>query len=93
MLGEAKELRAQVGVAARRRIDEYMSIVRSLEERTERASVSGKNSSKLSNFRFSPVEIASRPRGMGFGTVTAIHRKKQVLCVRIRAPMKVGKRS
>jgi hypothetical protein len=46
VLGQAKELRAQVGVADRRRIDEYMSIVRSLEERTERASVSGKNSWK-----------------------------------------------
>ncbi len=38
VLGQAKELRAQVGVADRRRIDEYMSIVRSLEERTQRAS-------------------------------------------------------
>src|SRR3979490_1722574 len=46
VLCQAKELRAQVGVADRRRIDEYMSIVRSLEERTERASVSGKNSWK-----------------------------------------------
>jgi hypothetical protein len=46
VLGEAKELRGQVGVADRRRIDEYMSIVRSLEERTERANVSGKNAWK-----------------------------------------------
>jgi hypothetical protein len=38
VLGEAKDLRAQLGVADRRRIDEYMSIMRSLEERTERAS-------------------------------------------------------
>src|ERR1700722_14305806 len=43
VLGQAKDLRAQVGVADRRRIDEYMSIVRSLEERTQRATVSGKN--------------------------------------------------
>src|SRR5277367_2878755 len=37
VLGQAKELRAQLGAAGRLRIDEYMSIVRSLEERTERA--------------------------------------------------------
>lgn len=43
VLGQAKELRAQVGVADRRRIDEYMSIVRSLEERTERATAGGRN--------------------------------------------------
>ncbi len=41
VLGQAKELREQVGMADRRRIDEYMSIVRSLEERTDRASVKG----------------------------------------------------
>jgi hypothetical protein len=41
VLGEAKDLRAQVGAADRRRIDEYMSIVRSLEERTQRANVTG----------------------------------------------------
>ena len=38
VLGEARDLRSQVGLADRRRIDEYMSIVRSLEQRTERAS-------------------------------------------------------
>ena len=43
VLGDAKDLRAEVGAADRRRIDEYMSIVRSLEERTQRASVNGKN--------------------------------------------------
>src|ERR1700722_3218249 len=41
VLGEAKDLRAKVGVADRQRIDEYMSIVRSLEERTQRANVTG----------------------------------------------------
>lgn len=41
VLGEANDLRAQVGVADRQRIDEYMSIVRSLEERTQRANVTG----------------------------------------------------
>src|SRR3984885_11429326 len=42
VLGQAKELRAQVGVADRQRIDEYMSIVRSLEERTQRAGMVGR---------------------------------------------------
>jgi hypothetical protein len=46
VLGEAKDLRAQVGVADRRRIDEYMSIVRSLEERTQRAGVTGRTAWK-----------------------------------------------
>jgi hypothetical protein len=46
VLGEAKDLRAQVGVEDRRRIDEYMSIVRSLEQRTERANVGGRNAWK-----------------------------------------------
>jgi hypothetical protein len=36
VLGQAKELRAQLGSADQRRIDEYLSIVRSLEERLER---------------------------------------------------------
>ena len=46
VLGQAKDLRAQVGVDDRRRIDEYMSIVRSLEERTQRASAGGRNAWK-----------------------------------------------
>lgn len=37
VLGDAKELRAQLGVADRSRMDEYMSIVRSLEQRTAKA--------------------------------------------------------
>ena len=36
VLGEAKRMRAQVGVADRHRIDEYLSVVRSLEERLDR---------------------------------------------------------
>ena len=43
VLGEANELRAQVGAADRHRIDEYMSIVRSLEERTGRSASAKKN--------------------------------------------------
>lgn len=37
VLGEAKRMRAQVGTADRQRIDEYLSVVRSLEERLDRA--------------------------------------------------------
>ena len=46
VLEQANDLRAQVGVEDRRRIDEYMSIVRSLEQRTERANVGGRNAWK-----------------------------------------------
>jgi hypothetical protein len=48
VLGEAKRLRAQVGAADRLRIDEYLSVVRSLEERLDRAN--------------SPERLAWKPR-------------------------------
>ena len=38
VLGDANKLRAQVGAADRIRIDEYLSLMRSLEQRVERAS-------------------------------------------------------
>jgi hypothetical protein len=38
VLGDAKRLRAEVGTADRLRLDEYMSVMRSLEERVQRAS-------------------------------------------------------
>jgi hypothetical protein len=37
VLGQANQVRAQVGTADRARIDEYLSVVRSLEERLQRA--------------------------------------------------------
>ncbi len=37
VLGDAKKLRGQVGAADRARIDEYLSLMRSLEERVQRA--------------------------------------------------------
>jgi len=46
VMGQANELRSQLGVADRRRIDEYMSVVRSLEQRTERAAVKGRGAWK-----------------------------------------------
>ena len=38
VLDDARQLRQEVGAADRQRIDEYLSVVRSLEERLERAS-------------------------------------------------------
>jgi len=46
VLGEANRMRAQVGTADRLRIDEYLSGVRSLEERLDRASSPERNSWK-----------------------------------------------
>ena len=46
VLGEARELRGQVGTADRARIDEYLSVVRSLEQRLERASAGGRSNWK-----------------------------------------------
>jgi len=46
VLGEAKRMRAQVGTADRLRIDEYLSVVRSLEQRLDRASSPERNSWK-----------------------------------------------
>jgi hypothetical protein len=46
VLGQAKDLRTQVGVSDRRRIDEYLDIVRSLETRLQRASDSTKTTWK-----------------------------------------------
>jgi len=44
VLGEANRMRAQVGVADRHRLDEYLSVVRSLEERLDRAASPERNS-------------------------------------------------
>jgi hypothetical protein len=41
VLGDAKDLRAELGQADRRRLDEYLSIVRSLEQRAETSAASG----------------------------------------------------
>src|SRR5207248_11593153 len=57
VLGQARDLRAQVGVADRARIDEYMSIVRSLEERTERAGKTGRSAWKPR----APLSSVARP--------------------------------
>jgi hypothetical protein len=41
VLGDAKDLRAELGQADRRRLDEYLSIVRSLEQRAENSAAGG----------------------------------------------------
>jgi hypothetical protein len=46
VLGQAKKLRAEVGAADRVRIDEYLSVVRSLEARLDRASDPKRNTWK-----------------------------------------------
>ena len=46
VLGEAKRMRTQVGAADRLRIDEYLSVVRSLEERLDRAKSPERNAWK-----------------------------------------------
>ncbi len=46
VLDEAKQLRSQVGSADRVRIDEYLSVIRSLEERLDRASSTGQTAWK-----------------------------------------------
>ena len=46
VLGQANELRGQVGAADRARIDEYLAVVRSLEQRLERSGKSGKSTWK-----------------------------------------------
>ena len=46
VLGQAKKLRSEVGAADRVRIDEYLSVVRSLEARMERASDPKRNTWK-----------------------------------------------
>jgi hypothetical protein len=57
VLDESRSLSAELGQADRHRIDEYMSIVRSLEERTERASSKSATSWKA---RF-PVSSVAPP--------------------------------
>ncbi len=46
VMGDAKRLRTQVGSADQYRLDEYLSVMRSLEERVKRASTTSKTSWK-----------------------------------------------
>ena len=46
VLGDAKALRAQVGTSDRQRLDEYLSVMRSMEERVERSTSTSRKSWK-----------------------------------------------
>lgn len=46
VMGDAKKLRSEVGSADKVRLDEYLSVMRSLEERVQRAATTTKNSWK-----------------------------------------------
>jgi uncharacterized protein DUF1552 len=57
VLGQAKKMRAEVGAADQRRLDEYLSIVRSLETRLERS-----NDPKRNTWRpRAPLSAAAKP--------------------------------
>lgn len=55
--GQAKTLRAQLGAADRGRIDEYLSVVRSLEQRLERTNAPGRTAWKARV----PVDSVAKP--------------------------------
>jgi hypothetical protein len=57
VIGQAKEMRSQVGTADQKRLDEYLSVVRSLETRLERASDPKRNNWKPR----APLTSASKP--------------------------------
>src|SRR5260370_37038791 len=61
VLGQAKKLRAEVGAADRVRIDEYLSIVLSLEVRTERAGHPKRNTWKPRASRHSLARPTDAP--------------------------------
>ena len=62
VLGDAKRLRAQVGAADRIRLDEYLTVVRSLEERVTRSgSVACSKSAFRRYARSRPVRCRSYP--------------------------------
>lgn len=59
VLEDARELRGRLGAADRHRLDEYLSVVRSLEERIERASAPD-----LKWKARGPIDPASKPEGI-----------------------------
>jgi hypothetical protein len=60
VLEDARELRDRVGVSDRRRIDEYLSVVRALEERLERASGAARSDWKAR----AALDPAAQPEGI-----------------------------
>jgi hypothetical protein len=57
VLGDAKRLRGEVGMADRLRLDEYLSVMRSLEERVQRSNAGGANAWKAR----APIDGKSAP--------------------------------
>jgi hypothetical protein len=60
VLDDARELRQEVGLADRHRIDEYLSVVRSLEDRLERAT----GLERSNWFPRAPIDAAAKPAGI-----------------------------
>jgi hypothetical protein len=60
VLEDARELRERLGSADRRRIDEYLSVVRSLEDRLERTSGAARSDWKAR----APIDRAAQPEGI-----------------------------
>jgi len=60
VLEDAKQLRKGLGVEDQLRVDEYLSVVRSLEQRLDRAAKPGKSSWKPK----APIDLESAPEGV-----------------------------
>ena len=60
VLDDAKHLRSELGVADRHRVDEYLSIVRSLEDRLDRAGSPERSKWKAR----AKMDMASKPEGI-----------------------------
>ena len=60
VLDDAKELRQKLGTSDRHRLDEYLSVVRSLEDRLERASRPEETAWKPR----APLDLAAKPDGV-----------------------------
>lgn len=60
VLEDAKQLKKDLGVEDQLRVDEYLSVVRSLEQRLDRAAKPGKSSWKPK----APIDLGSAPEGV-----------------------------
>lgn len=69
VLGDANSLRAQLGTADRHRIDEYLSVMRGMEERVERSSQAARRTWKAR----APLTEASRPPEEPNGHADHVH--------------------
>lgn len=60
VLDDARELRQKLGASDRQRLDEYLSVVRSLEERLDRASQPEERTWKAR----APIDASAKPQGI-----------------------------